>query len=69
MTQFSDSSFKGVQTGGISGLTGQYIQMNNVGREPYTFLVYKQVYDKQGKAIEGAYEDLNGDGIINPGAS
>lgn len=67
LTQFSDSSFKGIQTGGISGLTGQFIQMNNVGREPYTFLVYKQVYDKQGKPIEGAYEDLNGDGIINPG--
>lgn len=66
LTQFSDSSFKGMQTGGISGVTGQTIQMNNVGREPYSFLVYKQVYDKMGNPIEGAYQDLNGDGLINP---
>ena len=66
LTQFSDSSFKGYQTGGISGVTGQFIGINNVGHEPYSFLVYKQVYDKSGNAIEGAYADLNGDGIINP---
>jgi iron complex outermembrane receptor protein len=67
LTQFSDSSFKGMQTGGIQGVTGQYIQMNNVGREPYSFLVFKQVYNQNGFPIEGAYKDLNGDGIINPG--
>ncbi|MEO6818762.1 MAG: SusC/RagA family TonB-linked outer membrane protein, partial [Ginsengibacter sp.] len=66
LTQFSDSSFKGMTTGGISGVTGQDIQINNVGHEPNAFLVYKQVYDAKGKPIEGAYVDLNGDGIINP---
>src|SRR5690606_17177716 len=29
------------------------------------FYVYKQIYDKSGNPIEGAFEDLNGDGIIN----
>ena len=36
------------------------------GYAPYMFYVYHQLYDqKTGKPIEGAYADLNGDGIIN----
>ena len=52
-------------TGGIDGGTGNYIQIQREGYAPYSFYVYKQVYDKNGKPIEGAYEDLNGDGVIN----
>lgn len=66
LTKYADSSFKGMNTGGINGATGQYIQINNVGLTPYSFFVFKQVYDNNGKPIEGAYVDLNGDGLINP---
>ena len=40
-------------------------QINSVGYTPDAFYVYKQVYDKNGKPIEGVYADLNGDGQIN----
>ena len=36
-----------------------------MGYAPYIFNVYKQVYDKDGRPIEGLYEDLNRDGKID----
>jgi TonB-dependent starch-binding outer membrane protein SusC len=61
-----DPNFKGIETSGISGGTGNNIGRHVVGNAPYTFFVYKQVYDQAtGKPIEGLYEDLNRDGIIN----
>ena len=51
--------------GGIDGGTGNNIQIHREGNAPYSFYVYKQVYDSNGRPIEGAFEDLNGDGIIN----
>ncbi|MDR2948860.1 MAG: TonB-dependent receptor [Prevotella sp.] len=62
----ANSSYKGVVTGGISGGTGGTIQIHSVGYAPNAFYVYKQLYDQEtGKPIEGAYADLNGDGVIN----
>lgn len=49
----------------VDGGTGNNIQIQREGHAPYSFYVYKQVYDKNGRPIEGAYEDLNGDGVIN----
>lgn len=60
-----DPNFKGIAVGGISGGTGNTIQRQLVGQRPNTFYVYKQVYDANNKPIEGLYEDLNRDGIIN----
>jgi len=61
-----DPSFKGNLTGGISGATGQSIQINSVGYQPQSFFVFKQIYDqKTGKPIEGLYDDINRDGVIN----
>ena len=61
-----DPKFKGNDVSGISGGTGNYIGKNYVGYAPYTFYVFKQVYDpKTGNPIEGLYEDNNRDGIIN----
>jgi TonB-dependent starch-binding outer membrane protein SusC len=60
-----DPNFKGIPVGGISGGTGNTIQRQVVGQRPNTFFVYKQVYDANNKPIEGLYEDLNRDGIIN----
>jgi len=51
--------------GGIDGGTGNNIQIHREGYAPYSFYVYKQIYDANGRPIEGAYEDLNGDGVIN----
>lgn len=54
-----------VTTGGIAGGTGNFIQLFREGQAPNSFYVFKQLYDPQGRAIEGAYADLNGDNIIN----
>ena len=61
----TNSDYVGVATGGISGGTGNLIQMHSVGHAPNTFYLYKQLYDKNGLPIEGAFADLNGDGVIN----
>ena len=45
-----------------TGLQGQVLRE---GFSPYSYLVYKQLYDNQGNPVEGAFADLNGDGIIN----
>jgi len=51
---------------GISGGTGNQIGVNAVGYTPYTFAVYKQIYDAStGKPIEGLYDDMNRDGVID----
>lgn len=60
-----DPNYLGVPTGGIDGGTGSNIQIHSVGYEPYTFFVFKQLYDTNGTPIEGAYADLNNDGIYN----
>jgi len=50
--------FTGAGTGGTS-------QIHSVGFTPFSFFVFKQLYDDNGTPIEGAFADLNGDGIIN----
>ncbi len=61
-----DKNYPGVQTGGIAGgIGGGFAQVHQVGYTRNTFNLYKQVYDEQGKPIEGLFEDLNRDGIIN----
>ncbi len=61
-----DPNFKGIDVSGISGGTGNKIGKFAVGYAPYSFFVYKQVYDqKTGNAIEGLYEDINRDGVVD----
>ena len=54
-----------VRTGGTAGGTGNTIQLLREGFAPYSFHVFKQLYDSAGNPIEGAYADLNDDGVIN----
>ena len=54
-----------VKTGGISGGTGNTVQVHAVGHPANSFYVYQQVYDQAGKPIEGVYVDQNGDGQID----
>ena len=56
--------YYGITTGGISGGTGNTIQVHQTGYAPNSFFVYQQVYDTDGKPIEGLYVDRNGDGKI-----
>ena len=60
----SDDDATGVETGGISGGTGNNVQMFQVGFPMRTFNLYKQVYDQNGNPINGVYVDMNGDGQI-----
>jgi len=61
-----DPNFTGIDVSPISGGTGNYIGKHTVGYSPYSFFVFKQVYDKNtGAPIEGLYEDINRDGKID----
>ena len=59
------SNGQDVRTGGTAGGTGNTIQLFREGESPFAFHVYKQLYDAAGAPIEGAYADLDGNGIIN----
>lgn len=54
-----------ITTGGISGGTGNTVQVHKVGYPAYTYSLYEQVYDQNGDPIEGCYVDQNGDGTID----
>lgn len=54
-----------ITTGGISGGTGNFIQLLREGFAPNSFYVFKQLYDTSGNPIEGAFADLDGNGIVN----
>lgn len=54
-----------VEVGGINGGTGNNIQLHKEGHSPFSYWVFKQVYNEDGNPIEGAYVDRNGDNMIN----
>ncbi len=54
-----------VEVGGINGGTGNNIQLHKEGYSPFSYWVYKQIYDVDGRPIEGAFVDRNGDNQIN----
>lgn len=63
------SLVKGSQTTNVlvgPSIDSYQFQVLSEGYEPYMFYLYHQLYDPAtGKPIEGAYADLNGDGVIN----
>ena len=65
LTNNNEPGFIGDQVGGISGGTGNTIQIQTVGNAANSFYVLKQIYDKNGQPIEGAYVDQNRDGTIS----
>lgn len=65
LTLNDDSEYVGVPVGGISGGTGNMVQMHSVGIVPSTFYLYRQLYYQDGLPVEGGFADLNGDGTIN----
>lgn len=62
--EMTQDDYPGVETGGISGGVGNNIQINTVGYPKNSFYVYEQVYDENGKPIQGLYVDRNGDGQL-----
>ena len=64
LTASDDPSYLGVETGGISGGVGNHIQIQKVGNPINSFFVFQQVYDEEGKPLEGVYVDRNHDGQI-----
>ena len=65
LTFTNDPTFPGNLTGGIAGGVGSTIQIHSVGFPRSSFYTYQQIYDKDGKPIEGLFEDRNRDGVIN----
>ena len=64
LTSVDDPNYIGVLTGGISGGTGNSIQIHSTGFNRGAFYVYQQVYNAAGKPIEDTYVDRNLDGQI-----
>jgi len=65
LTISDDPTYAGARYGGISGGTGNTILIQSVGFQRGSYFVFKQVYDKAGKPIDGLFADLNRDGIVN----
>jgi iron complex outermembrane receptor protein len=65
LTTSIDSNYIGVLTGGIAGGVGSNIQIHSVGYAPSSFYVKEQVYDENGRLLEGVFVDRNNDGLDN----
>lgn len=65
LTINDDPNYAGIELGGIDGGTGTQILIHQVGKPYNSFYVYQQIYDSNGKPIEGAYVDQNNDGKID----
>jgi len=65
LTISDDPNYVGVIHGGITGGTGNNIKIHRVGKPFGSFYVFEQVYDENGKPMEGVYVDQNGDGKID----
>lgn len=50
----------------VGAIESHYVQVLSEGYAPYSYYVYKQIYDEAtGRPIEGLYADLNGDGVVD----
>lgn len=64
LTTNDGPDYEGVPVGLFNGGVGNYVQRHSVGYAPNTFFVYQQVYDANGKPLEGVYVDRNNDGSV-----
>jgi TonB-dependent starch-binding outer membrane protein SusC len=65
LSKIKDTASIGNETGGIGGGVGNTVQIHTVGYNPYSFYVYRQLYDENGVPLEGLFEDINGDGNLD----
>ena len=59
----NDGSY--IETGAISSGNGNNCQVQAVGHPVNSFYLFEQVYDKDGKPLEGVYVDQDNNGVIN----
>jgi iron complex outermembrane receptor protein len=67
LSQINDPNSPGILVGGISGGIGNTVQIQQVGSPTFSYFVYEQRYDSNGKPIESGTQanvDLNHDGAI-----
>jgi len=64
-SQITDLGGRIFQVGGVSGGTGGTIGILQAGNDPSSFYVQKQIYNANGTPIQGLYQDINRDGVIN----
>jgi TonB-linked SusC/RagA family outer membrane protein len=55
-----DPSYPGVPQGNVG--VGAFVQNHQIGYPAFSFYTYQQVYDDNGKPIEGLYVDRSGEG-------
>lgn len=65
LTLVDNDEYEGIPQGWIFGSTGGTVQIHSVGYNAFSYYLYKQVYDENGKPLEGVYADMNKDGKIN----
>ncbi|MDB5011567.1 MAG: TonB-dependent Receptor Plug Domain protein, partial [Mucilaginibacter sp.] len=65
LTAIANPNYPGIAVGGVSGGTGNYVQIDQPGYARNSFYVYQQVYGANGKPLDGVFVDRNHDGIIN----
>lgn len=65
LTTVDDPAFRGVLVGGIAGGVGNTVQIHSVGYPRNSFFLYEQLFDDEGRPIEGLYADQTGDGSIS----
>lgn len=61
----TDNADSYILTGEDVAGTGTKVQVHKVGEAVSSFYVYEQIYDNDGKPVEGAYVDQNNDGKID----
>ena len=65
LTASYNPNYPGIDAGSASyGSNSTVLEKHQVDYAPYTFWLYQQVYDKNGKPIQNAFVDRNGDGQI-----
>lgn len=64
LTSVPTPNYVGVPVGASLGSNEGYTSLYRVGYTPYTYYLYQQAYDENGKPIENVLVDRNGDGEI-----
>ncbi|WP_294453200.1 TonB-dependent receptor [uncultured Bacteroides sp.] len=66
LTAVFNPAYEGIEAGSASYGSGTVLQRHQVGYAPYTFWLFQQVYDEDGKPVQNALVDRNNDGKIGP---
>ena len=64
LTNTPSEDYYGVQVGSGMSSIGGHTSLYRVGYTPYTYHLYQQAYDENGKALQNVFVDRNGDGVI-----